>query len=46
MQSDVERRIFAERRSEDRRVMDHPDYKGPERRKGDRRAREDRRSTA
>lgn len=46
MQSDVEKRIFADRRSEDRRVMTNPDYKGPERRKGDRRSREDRRSTA
>ena len=46
MQSDVEKRIFADRRSEDRRVMTNPDYKGPEPRKGDRRSREDRRSTA
>lgn len=46
MQSDVEKRVFADRRSEERRVAANSDYKGPERRKGDRRAREDRRSTA
>lgn len=45
MQSDVEKRMFADRRSEDRRVAADSGYKGPERRKGERRTGADRRST-
>jgi hypothetical protein len=44
MAVDDEKRAPSDRRSTDRRVAEDPGYKGPERRKADRRSGKDRRS--
>lgn len=44
MAADDDKRARSDRRSTDRRVTEDPGYKGPERRKDDRRTGKDRRS--